>query len=211
MVVGENGGVRKGRGDGKRCHARELAKGGERFGSSMKVGYGPCSIWMWMTGGSGGREINNSSSAQRGSRRIGRGGVWEDGTTVDLIFFKSKVDPHGLWIRGKMGTSLSVRKPAAQFYSPKVIRFTMTLLKRPASGSRIAANNKLLGWAKSPAFLEGAYTKSRACLKHAKVRQSNHRTRPNNYFLFRNNFFLKHFFYIARTIKKLFQNKINLF
>ena len=87
----------------------------------------------------------------------------------------------------------------------------MTLLKRPASGSRIAAINKLLGWAKSSAFLEGVYTKSRACLKHAKVRQSNRRTRPNNYFLFRNNFFLKQFFYIARTIKKLFQNKINLF
>ena len=43
MVVGENGGVRKGRGDGKRCRAREQAKGGERFGSSMKVGYGPLS------------------------------------------------------------------------------------------------------------------------------------------------------------------------
>ena len=86
----------------------------------------------------------------------------------------------------------------------------MTLLKRPISG-RPEAINKLLGWAKSPAFLEGVYTKSRACLKHAKVRQSNRRTRPNNYFLFRNNFFLKQFFYIARTIKKLFRNKINLF
>jgi len=44
----------------------------------------------------------------------------------------------------------------------------MTLLKRPISG-RPEAINKLLGCASRSAFLEGVSTKSRACLKHAKV------------------------------------------
>jgi len=42
MAVGENGGggfVGKGRGDIKRCRAREQAKGGAGFGSSMEVGH----------------------------------------------------------------------------------------------------------------------------------------------------------------------------